>query len=105
MQILDVGTDVGTVRPDAVVLDTETLAVDELELLREIRETVSDDPPAVVILSGNDDPDVVRKSYERGATAYLVKPDDYEGLADVVADVNTLIETSDGEVGVSQEVE
>lgn len=105
LQILDDGTEVGKIRPDAVVLDTDNLAVNGLDLLREIRESVSNDPPPVVIFSRNDDPDVVQEFYERGATAYLIKPGDYEGLADVVEEVNTIVETVAGEDRVPLEVE
>ena len=105
VQILDEGTEVGEGGPDAVVLDTDNLAVNGLDLLSEIRGSVSNDPPPVVIFSRTDDPAIVRAYHDGGAAAYLSKPGDYEGLAAVVAEVNRIVGTAAGDDRVSLEVE
>lgn len=105
LQILDEGTEIEKVKLDVVVMDTENLGVNGLDLLREISGSVSNDPPPVVIFSRNDDPDIVQEYYDCGATAYIIKPGDYEGLADVVEDVNTIARTAASEDRVPLEVE
>lgn len=66
--------------PDLVVLDLDlggTSGFDVLESMRDRRDVPA--PPAVLFTSSEDDSDVVA-ARERGADAFVRKPDDFEGL-------------------------
>jgi DNA-binding NarL/FixJ family response regulator len=57
--------------PDAVLLDVRMPGIDGLAVLERIRERYAN--VAVVMLSGIEDPTLVRASLERGATAFVLK--------------------------------
>lgn len=71
-------------RPDIVVLDLDLPGVAGREVLREIRETDRLRSLPVVVLSQHDDREIIEECYRIGANAYLVKPEDYDGLREVV---------------------
>jgi DNA-binding NarL/FixJ family response regulator len=62
---------VGQTGPDAVLLDVRMPGMDGLEVLARIRERYAG--VAVVMLSGIDDPALVRAALERGASAFVLK--------------------------------
>ena len=57
--------------PDVVALDVQMPGMDGLDVLSRVRERYPN--VAVVMLSGIDDPALVRAALERGATAFLLK--------------------------------
>jgi len=57
--------------PDAVLLDVRMPGMDGLAVLERIRERYAN--CAVVMLSGIEDPTLVRAALERGATAFVLK--------------------------------
>jgi DNA-binding NarL/FixJ family response regulator len=57
--------------PDAVLLDVRMPGIDGLAVLERIRERYAN--VAVVMLSGIEDPTLVRAALERGATAFVLK--------------------------------
>lgn len=66
--------------PDLVLLDLdlgETSGFDVLESLHDRRDQPT--PPVVLFTSSDDDSDVVA-AYDRGANAFVQKPDDFDGL-------------------------
>jgi DNA-binding NarL/FixJ family response regulator len=62
---------VGQTGPDAVLLDVRMPGVDGLTVLERLREKYPS--VAVVMLSGIDDPALVRAALERGASAFVLK--------------------------------
>jgi DNA-binding NarL/FixJ family response regulator len=62
---------VGQTGPDAVLLDVRMPGMDGLTVLEKLREQYPS--VAVVMLSGIDDPALVRAALERGASAFVLK--------------------------------
>src|SRR6266545_8433033 len=62
---------VGQTGPDAVLLDVRMPGMDGLAVLEHIRERYPS--VAVIMLSGVDDPALVRAALERGAAAFVLK--------------------------------
>ena len=62
---------VGQTGPDAVLLDVRMPGMDGLTVLEKLREKYPS--VAVVMLSGIDDPALVRAALERGASAFVLK--------------------------------
>src|ERR687887_877965 len=62
---------VGQTGPDAVLLDVRRPGMDGLTVLERLREKYPS--VAVVMLSGIDDPALVRAALERGASAFVLK--------------------------------
>ena len=58
-------------QPDIVLMDIEMPEMDGLEAARLIHEQC---PRPVVLLTGHDDPEMVRKASQAGVGAYLMKP-------------------------------
>jgi AmiR/NasT family two-component response regulator len=58
-------------QPDIVLMDIEMPEMDGLEAARLIHEK---SPRPVVLLTGHDDPEMVRKASQAGVGAYLMKP-------------------------------
>jgi AmiR/NasT family two-component response regulator len=58
-------------KPDIVLLDIEMPEMDGLEAARLIQEKC---PRPVVLLTGHDDPEMVRRASQVGVGAYLIKP-------------------------------
>ena len=72
-----------SVRPDVVVLDLNLPLLNGHEVLNTIRANSQLRSIPVIIFSVSDHPEDVKKAYEFGASAYLVKPsslDDTERL-------------------------
>src|SRR6266536_2445158 len=69
---------VGQTGPDAVLLDVRMPGMDGLAVLEHIRERYPS--VAVVMLSGIDDPALVRAALERGAAAFVLKHVDNRDL-------------------------
>ena len=79
------GDDPDGSQPDLVLLDLdlgETSGFDVLEALEDREDLAS---PPVVVFSSSDASVDVHTAYERGANAYVRKPDDFEGLVEVAS--------------------
>ena len=72
-------------RPDTVLLEQALPDIDGITLLKFIRALP--DPPAVLFLSGNDDPELIAKAREAGAVGYLHKSLKAQALLDAVEKV------------------
>ena len=71
------------VPPRLVLLDLKMPKVDGIEVLRRIKsDSHTKRIPVVVMTSSEEESDVV-KSYDLGANSYVVKPLDFNALADV----------------------
>jgi DNA-binding NarL/FixJ family response regulator len=73
---------VGQTGPDAVLLDVRMPGMDGLEVLERLRAEYPS--IAVVMLSGIDDPVLVRAALERGASAFVLKHVDPRDLGSAV---------------------
>jgi DNA-binding response OmpR family regulator len=73
---------VASFQPDLVLLDVSLPDLSGLEVLKRIRAINS--AIAVVMVTGNTDPQRAREALELGAVAYVDKPFDYAYLKRVV---------------------
>lgn len=73
---------VGQTGPDAVLLDVRMPGMDGLTVLEQLRERYPS--LAVVMLSGIDDPALVRAALERGASAFVLKHVDPRDLGSAI---------------------
>ena len=64
--------------PNLVLLDIEMPVLNGMEVLQKIRQAPK--PPAVMMITGNEDVAIARKCMELGACDYLVKPFNFEYL-------------------------
>ena len=71
--------------PDAVLLDVMMPGLDGLETLRAIK--ASRPEAQVIMLSGRNAASTIVEAVRAGATDYVVKPDDPEGLGEIALDV------------------
>jgi DNA-binding response OmpR family regulator len=61
-------------RPQLAVLDAQMKPYERFYALRSLRELELDPVPAVIVLSGHDEPAVRQVALELGADAFLIKP-------------------------------
>ena len=71
--------------PDAVLLDVMMPGLDGLATLRAIKAAHPD--AQVIMLSGRNQASTIVEAVHAGATDYVVKPDDPEGLGEIALDV------------------
>src|SRR5574339_679501 len=71
--------------PDAVLLDVMMPGLDGLATLRAIKATRPE--AQVIMLSGRNQASTIVEAVRAGATDYVVKPDDPEGLGEIALDV------------------
>jgi DNA-binding NarL/FixJ family response regulator len=76
---------VGQTGPDVVLLDVRMPGMDGLTVLEQLRDSFPS--VAVVMLSGIEDPELVRAALERGAAAFLLKQLDPRDLAAAIRGV------------------
>ena len=72
---------VRTLRPDLVLLDIYLPDMSGLEVLRRFRESSSDYPVDVIVISAARDLDTLRTALRGGVFQYLVKPFEVESLS------------------------
>lgn len=61
-------------RPQLAVIDAQMKPYDRFHALCSLRELDLDAPPAVIVLSGHDEPAVRQLALDLGADAFLLKP-------------------------------
>ena len=77
----------GDARPDLVLLDLNLPRMSGHELLAAMKADARLRAIPVVVLSTSAMPEDVRRSYELGASAHVVKPVDFERFASVVHEI------------------
>ncbi len=77
---------VRTLRPDLVLLDIYLPDMSGLEVLRRFRESSSDYPVDVIVISAARDLDTLRTALRGGVFQYLVKPFEVESLRNRLED-------------------
>lgn len=70
----------GVARPDLVLLDLDLGGSSGFDVLDALHDRGDRASPPVVLFTSSDDEDHVTAAYERGANAFVRKPDDFEGL-------------------------
>jgi CheY-like chemotaxis protein len=78
------GEHAGAPRPGLVILDLNLPGLHGLEVLAEIKADPHLMTIPVVILSTSRYLDDIKRSYQLHANAYIVKPADFDGFADVI---------------------
>lgn len=77
----------GTYDPDIVLLDLDLPELDGFGVL-DIR---ADDPALrqipMLVFSGRNDPETIRQCYERGANAFISKPNDFHGYLSIAESI------------------
>jgi CheY-like chemotaxis protein len=78
-------------RPALILLDLNLPRRGGLEILAMVKADETLRPIPVIVLSSSRSPDDVQRSYELHASAYIVKPADYDGMADVIRQIDAFI--------------
>lgn len=78
-------------RPALILLDLNMPGPTGLDALAAIRADQALRAIPVVVLSTSRAPGDVRRSYELSATAYIVKPTDFDSLARIAAEIDAFI--------------
>jgi CheY-like chemotaxis protein len=72
--------------PEMILLDINLPGMNGFEILQYVRsKTAYKNVPVIMFTSSDDDGDI-KKSYEYGANAYLIKPDSLQSLKEVLQD-------------------
>ena len=74
----------GRPHPGLVLLDISMPGVDGFEVLKRIKESPALKHIPVIMLTSTDHPREIQRSYALGASAYIVKPVDFEHLHEKV---------------------
>lgn len=72
--------DADAARPDLVLLDLDLTEMSGFDVLERVRDRPALCSIPVVVFSSSEDTADVEAAYERGANAYVRKPEDFEGL-------------------------
>jgi two-component system, NarL family, response regulator NreC len=78
----------GELKPSLVLMDVAMPVLDGIEATRQIRDLP--DPPAVVLITGEESEGIDRSAYEAGASVYLRKSQDVVAVIDVVVAVSQM---------------
>ncbi len=70
--------------PDAIVLDINMPAGSGAEVLKRLKHSAKTQHIPVVVISGNDEPDLKKEVTSLGASAFLPKPVDTNQLCDIL---------------------
>ncbi len=73
--------------PNLLLLDLKMPKVDGLEVLKWVRRNARLSHIQVVVFTASEDGEDMRQSYEAGADAYVVKPQDPDEFIEVVRDM------------------
>jgi two-component system, response regulator len=71
-------------QPKVVLLDIQMPKVNGMDVLQQIKsDPLTRSIPVVILTSSKENPDI-KKCYELGANSYIVKPVNFEGLAEAI---------------------
>jgi CheY-like chemotaxis protein len=70
--------------PDMVLIDLNMPHKDGLEALAEVRSLSQFNDLPLIIYSTASNPTFIDQCYEKGANLYITKPNDFDGMVDVV---------------------
>lgn len=76
--------------PDVILMDINMPYKDGIEALEEIRSTARYNKVFIIIYSITAAKSSIKKAYDKGADLYLIKPDDFEGMLQVVKKVYSI---------------
>lgn len=76
-----------TPKPDLILLDLNLPKIDGREVLEKIKSNVTLKDIPVIVLSGSDAESDITKSYDLHANSYIVKPDSFDDLVEIVASI------------------
>ena len=71
-------------RPGLILLDISMPGLDGFEILEGVKKSAQLKAIPVIMLTSTDHPREIQRSYELGASAYIVKPVDFERLHDKI---------------------
>lgn len=74
-------------KPDLILLDLNLPKIDGREVLEKIKSNVTLKDIPVIVLSGSDAESDITKSYDLHANSYIVKPDSFDDLVEIVASI------------------
>lgn len=77
------------VQPDAVLMDIFMANLDSFEVLTKCKELDGQRLPAFLVMSGFDNPRLEEEAISKGASYFLIKPFDFDMLADRIINSNT----------------
>lgn len=72
--------------PEMILLDINLPGMNGFEILQHVRSKPEYKNVPVIMFTSSDDTGDIRKSYEYGANAYLIKPDSLNSLKEVLSD-------------------
>lgn len=72
--------------PEMILLDINLPGMNGFEILQHVRSKAEYKHVPVIMFTSSDDTSDIRKSYEYGANAYLIKPDSLNSLKEVLSD-------------------
>lgn len=78
--------DKAVVNPEIILLDINLPGMNGFEILEYLRAQEEFRHVPVIMFTSSEDEQDIKKSYERGANAYLVKPDNLKMLHNVLED-------------------
>jgi CheY-like chemotaxis protein len=72
--------------PEMILLDINLPGMSGFEILQHVRTKTEYRHVPVIMFTSSDDDSDIKKSYEYGANAYLIKPDSLNTLKEVLSD-------------------
>lgn len=72
--------------PEMILLDINLPGMNGFEILQHVRSKAAYKHVPVIMFTSSDDDNDIKKSYEFGANAYLIKPDSLNSLKEVLED-------------------
>lgn len=76
--------------PDIILIDLNMPYKDGLEALAELRTNPAYDQLPLVIYSTTDNPVYIDKCYKSGASMFIVKPETFDGMVEVVKKLSSI---------------
>lgn len=74
-------------KPDLILLDLNLPKIDGREVLEKIKSNITLKDIPVIVLSGSDAESDITKSYDLHANSYIVKPDNFDDLVEIIASI------------------